>query len=121
MIRSASSASSGCTEIRTSPRALMASGKMDCGTSDAVTVGTPCASSSPRTTLASTSDCVRKMTTRSATRFSAAAGGCHRLCGRCGCNGRLVDLEQDHRHVVVLRRGADERLDLAQNALAQLR
>src|SRR5947209_19516022 len=107
----------------------MASGKMDCGTSDAVTVGTPCASSSPRTTLASTSDCVRKMTTRSATRFSAAAGRCRggagpynsRCTDRRGLNGSLVDLEQDHRHVVVLRRGADERLDLAQDALAQLR
>ena len=32
----------------------------------------------------------------------------------------LVDLQQDHRHVVVLRRVADERRDLAQHALAQL-
>ena len=33
---------------------------------------------------------------------------------------RLFDLEQDHRHVVVLVGAADERLDLAQDALAQL-
>ena len=33
----------------------------------AMTDGTPCASSKPRTTLASTSECARKMTTRSAT------------------------------------------------------
>ena len=32
----------------------------------------------------------------------------------------LGDLHQDHRHVVVLIGGADERLDLAQDALAQL-
>ena len=33
---------------------------------------------------------------------------------------RPIDLEQDHRHVVVLIGAADERLDLAQDALAQL-
>ena len=32
----------------------------------------------------------------------------------------VVDPQQDHRHVVVLRRVADERRDLAQHALAQL-
>ena len=32
----------------------------------------------------------------------------------------VVDLQQDHRHVVVLRRVADERRDLAQHPLAQL-
>ena len=33
---------------------------------------------------------------------------------------RLLDLDQDHRHVVVLVGGADERLDLAQDPLAQI-
>ena len=32
----------------------------------------------------------------------------------------LVDLQQDHRHVVVLRRVADERGNLAQHPLAEL-
>ncbi len=32
----------------------------------------------------------------------------------------LLDLQQDHRHVVVLVGAADERLDLAQDPLAQL-
>src|SRR5215470_10679815 len=56
-------------------------------------------SSSPRTRLASTSECVRKMTTVSAT---------------------VLHLQQDHRHVVVRIRLADEGLHLAQDALAQL-
>ena len=38
------------------------------------------------------------------------------------CSGRraVVDLQQDHRHVVVLRRVADERRNLAEHPLAQL-
>src|ERR1700682_5181157 len=103
MSRCASSASSRWTEMRTSPRPLTLTGKIDCGRSDATIDGTPCASSSPRTMLASMSEWVRKMTTRS------GDGG-----------GDTLDLQQNHRHVVVLRRVADERLDLAENALAQL-
>jgi hypothetical protein len=33
---------------------------------------------------------------------------------------QLIHLQQDHRHVVVLRRVADKRRDLAQDALPQL-
>src|SRR4051794_37179574 len=102
MIRCASSASSGWTAMRTSVRPSIESGKIACGTSDEITDITPCDSSRPRTMRASMSECVRKMTTRSGNGF-----------------GHLVDLQQDHRHVVVLRRVADKRRDLAQHALAQ--
>src|SRR5437667_5571553 len=97
MTRRASSASSARTDTRTSPRSVTDSG--NCATPDAATDGMPFASSSPRTMLASTSDCVRKMTTRSDTSFH---------------------LQQNHRHVIVLRRVADERGDLAQDAFTQL-
>src|SRR5262249_44381633 len=102
MIRWASSASSGWTARRTSLRPSIDSGKIDCGTSDETTDSTPCDSSRPRTIRASMSECVRKMTTRSGNGF-----------------GHLVHLQQDHRHVVVLGRVADEGGDLAQHALAQ--
>ena len=65
--------------------------------------------------LASMSEWVRKMTTRSLMRATQR----HRVAvdpTRCAA----ADLQQDHRHVVVLRRVADERRDLAQHALAQL-
>src|SRR5713101_8588681 len=100
MMRRASSASDSRTEIRTSPRPLTVSGKMLCGTSEATTEGTPFASSRPRTMLASTSECVRKMTTRSGT--------------------GTIDLQQNHGHIVVLRDVANKRGDLSQNALAEL-
>src|SRR5262245_51762393 len=103
MIRCASCASSGWTARRTSVRPSTASGKIECGTSEETTDITPCDSSSPRTIFASMSECVLKMTTRSGNGFN-----------------HLVDLEQDHRHVVVLRRVADEGRDLAQHPLAQL-
>src|SRR6476619_417080 len=63
MMRRASSTSSSCTDSRTSPRLSIVSGKMFRIAPDATTHGTPCASRRPRTTLASTSECVRKMTT----------------------------------------------------------
>src|SRR6516225_11687946 len=63
----------------------------------------PCVSSRPRTICASMSEWVRKMTTRSGNGF-----------------GHLINLQQDHRHVVVLRRVAHERRNLAEDALAQL-
>src|SRR5262245_37759644 len=66
-----------------------------------MTDGMSCVSSSPWMTLASISDGVRKMTTSS-------------------LDTRRVHLHQNHRHVVVLVGGADERLDLAQDALAQV-
>ena len=72
----------------------------------------PCVSSRPRTTLASICDGVRKMTTRSGIGVTPPRV---RSVGE-----RLLDLDQDHRHVVVLIGVADERLDLAQDPLAQL-
>src|SRR5437867_526253 len=103
MMRSASSASLGCTDSRTSPSPLTDSGKIACGTSELATDITPWASSRLRTTRASIGDALRKMTTRS-------GNGC----------GHLVDLEQDHGHVVVLRRIPDKCCNFAQDALAQL-
>jgi hypothetical protein len=67
MSRCASSASCWLTEIRTSPSVLVVNGKTECGTSEAMTDGMPCDSSSPRTTLASMSEVARKMMTRSDT------------------------------------------------------
>src|SRR5436190_24047034 len=103
MTRRASSASSGCTDRRTSPRPSTERGKIECGTSELTTDMIPCASSRLRTTRASIADDVRKITTKSG-------------------NGRrhLVHFQQNHRHVVVLRGIADERRDLAQHAFAQL-
>src|SRR5439155_18158075 len=103
MMRCASCASSGCTEIRTSLRPSTDSGKIECGTSEETTDITPCDSRRPRTICASMSEWVRKITTRSGNGFA-----------------HLVDLQEDHRHVVVLRRIADERGDFAQDALAEL-
>src|SRR5207249_7855592 len=103
MTRCASSASSGWTDRRTSPRPSTERGKMECGTSELTTDMIPCASSRLRTTRASMADGVRKITTKSGN-------------GR----GHLVHFQQDHRHVVVLRRIADKRRDLAQHPFAQL-
>src|SRR5438876_825499 len=103
MIRRASSASSGCTDSRTSPSPSTDIGKIECGTSEPTTDMMPCASSRLRTTRASICDAVRKITTKSGN------GSRH-----------FVHLEQDHRHVVVLRRFADKCRDLAQHPLAQL-
>src|SRR5439155_237058 len=103
MIRCASSASFGCTAIRTALSPSIDSGKIACDTSDEITDMTPCDSSRPRTMRASMSEWVRKITTRSGNGFA-----------------HLVDLQQDHRHVVVLRGVADERGDFAQHAFAEL-
>src|SRR5262249_10741044 len=89
--------------MRTSVSPTIDSGKIACGTSDDTIDSTPCDSSSPRTIRASMSEWVRKMTTRSGNGF-----------------GHLVHFQQDHRHVVVLRRVADEGGDFAQDAFAQL-
>src|SRR5262245_14513344 len=101
MIRRASSASCSHTASRTSLWLSTDSGNTDRDIPDDSTARTPCASSRLRTTRASIADGVWKMTTRSGNGFDD-----------------LVDLEQDHRHVVVLRRIADERRDLAQDPLA---
>src|SRR5215467_681302 len=116
MMCRASSASSARTDRRTSPSSATFSGNTLCGTSDATTQGMPLASSSPRTMLASTSDCVRKITTRSANLQSPFLPP--RVAERFEA-GR-IDLEQDHRHVVVLWSVADERRDFAKHAFAQL-
>src|SRR4051794_21042958 len=102
MMRRAASASSALTEMRTSLKALTVSGNTECGTSEAVTDGTPCASSSPRTTLASMSEWARKMTTRRVT--GSDAGVAEHRAGRSrhgelafeadrSPRGELVDLE----------------------------
>src|SRR5580765_1091232 len=138
MMRRASSTSSSCTDSRTSPRLSIVSGKMLRIAPDATTHGTPCASSRPRTTLASTSECVRKMTTRaeedtevnSPPRRKGGHGGISYLYSpflrssvverlHSSCANR-VHLEQDHRHIVVLRAAAGNCLHLAKDALAQL-
>ena len=65
---------------------------------------------------------VRKMTTRSVTvarRIGDAPSPASRRRSIAVARA-VVDLQQDHRHVVVLRRIADEGRDLAQHALAQL-
>src|SRR5258706_4753563 len=117
MIRLASSASSARTEILTSPSPSIASGNTECGIADVTIDMTPWVSSSPRTMLASTSDCVRKWPTRSGkwvvdrrlAIVEPRRGG-----------GDVFDLQQDHRHIVVLRRVADKRRDFAQHALPEL-
>src|SRR5258707_12519878 len=103
MTRSASSASLWWTAIRMSPRPSTESGKIDCGTAEDTTDMIPCASSRLRTTRASIPDEVRKMTTWSGNGLT-----------------HLVHLQQDHRHVVVLRGVADEGGNLTQHALTQL-
>ena len=95
------------TEMRTSPSPSTDSGKIECGTSDATIDWMPCVSSRPRTTLASMSECVRKMTTGED--GSARHRGLGRAIGLRASVVQPVDLDQDHRHVVVLRRAADER------------
>src|SRR5215467_16172815 len=106
MMRRASSTSSSCTDRRTSPRLSMVSGKMLRIAPDATTHGMPCASSRPRTTLASTSECVRRMTTRELEDTETNSPPSYldspflhssvvEMFQRA-----LVHLEQDHRHVV---------------------
>ncbi len=108
MIRFACPASSSCTAIRSS---LTVSGNGVRDMSDAIIVAIPCVSSRPRTTSASICDGVRKMTMRSgightATRPTSANAWStlSRIIVMSSCWSAL----------------ADERLDLAQDALAQL-
>ncbi len=82
--------------------------------SEVTIAGMPCVSSRPRTTSASIwrrraedDDQVGHAAVHSQTATRAAATP-------------AIDLHQDHRHVVVLVGAADERLDLAQDPLAQL-
>ena len=94
------------------------------GMSDCTSVTMPCASSRPWTTSASIGDWVRKTVTRSVMGISGRLAGRRAAIGRAHTAIRAatgsLDLHQDHRHVVVLIGAADERLDLAQDALAQL-
>src|SRR5262249_31804345 len=103
MMRRASSTSRSWTEIFTLLALSTARGNTAWEMPDDATAGMPCASSRLRTTPASMFDGVVKITT------SSGNGLLH-----------LVDLEENHRHVVVLRRVADERGNLAQHARAQL-
>src|SRR3954466_7894539 len=113
--------SSAGTAIRSS---LRVSGKAVRERAVAIIALMPWVSSSPRTTSASLCDGVRKTTTRSG---RCAGIGNLRECARVASYGessdrckRPIDLEQDHRHIVVLIGAADERLDLAEDALAEL-
>src|SRR5437867_3301366 len=112
MMRFASSASVGWTEIVISPNGFTAMGN-GFGCRDATTSGSPCASSSPRTMLASTSERVWKMTTRS---DKLVGGGRGRRGERLAV---VVNLQENHGHVVVLRRAGDKGLDLGEHARAE--
>src|SRR5262245_4156784 len=103
MIRLASSASSSRTEMRTSPSPSTVSGNTEGGMADVTSDMTPCVSSRPRTMLASTSECVRKMTTRSGNLMVDDLVTVDR-----GGSRQVFDLQQEHRHVVVLWRVADK-------------
>src|ERR1043166_5748194 len=125
MMRRASSASSACTASRTSPSPSTASGKIACGRSDETIDMMPCASSRLRTILASMADGALKTTTRLDIRLSQKsavrshnASNVFRLLPSAFCPLPL-DFQKNHGHVVVLRRVAHERRDLAQHALAQ--
>src|SRR5881227_1496759 len=114
-----------------SPSVLTTIGNKACVSCDETTEGTPCASRSPRTTLASTSDRVRKTVTRSGMTitFSRRDRRPRRVCRssllcelrelcvdrRDGGGRQLFDLQQHHRHIIMLRRAVDERGDLAEN------
>src|SRR5262245_33918168 len=103
MTRSASSASLGCTARRMLPRPSTDSGKIDCGTSEETTDRIPWASRRLRTISASMPDEVRNTTTRSGNGLTY-----------------LVDFQQDHCHVVMLRCVAHEGGNLAQHPLPEL-
>src|SRR4051812_21028717 len=112
MIRFACGASSACTAMRSS---LTASGNGVRDRSDDTIVAMPCVSSSPRTTSASICDGVRKMTTSSVIRGRRASDR-----NLVGGHERVVHFQENHRHVVMLVGGTDERFDFAHDALAQL-
>ena len=124
MICRASSASAAFTAMRTSPSSLTVTGNSECGTADgherphAVRLEQSAHDARLDVGLR------RKMTTRSLTNASPTSGdtaSARRAGATTSSHGRqLVDLQQDHRHVVVLRRVADERGDVAQHPLAQL-
>ena len=103
--------------MRTSPSALTVSGNTECGTSDAddrrhaVRLEQPADDAGFDVGVRAEDD-----DQVGAHRCSASAPA------RTASPTRqaVVDLQENHRHVVVLRRAADKRLDLAQDALAQL-
>src|SRR5215510_13979476 len=99
MIRSASSAASSGTAMRTSPSGLTDIGRMACGLPLMRNAAIPWLSSSASTTLASMSDVVLKTMT-----------------GGIGS----VHFQQDQGQVIVEPGAADKRVDFAQDALAQL-
>ena len=98
MMRRASSAAESATATRISPSALTVIGQIACVLPDARKPSMPWLSSSAMTTLASISDEVANTTTTLP----------------------LSDLQQHHRHVVLLCRGSGEGLNLAEDTVAQL-
>ena len=119
MMRRASSASSGWTAMRTSPSSLTVSGNTECvhrrttRRRHAVRLEQP--ADDARLDVGVRAEDDDEIAHRARPSGARAASPTGRDVRR-----RRLDLQQDHRHVVVLRRGADERLDLAQHPLAQL-
>ena len=104
--------------MRISPSRSPPAERSRAGRSDETTDGMPWLRAGRGRCCASMSEWVRKMTTRSVTRSRSASSAKPSIVSASGAE--LVDLQQHHRHVVVLRRVADERRDLAQHPLAQL-
>src|SRR4026208_1486234 len=98
MMRRASSAAESATATRISPSALTAIGQIPCGLPEARMASMPWLSSSAMTTLASMSEDVTNTTTTLP----------------------LPDLQQHHRHVVVLGGRSSEGATLAEDAVAQI-
>src|SRR5688572_20139325 len=98
IIRRASSAAESATATRISPSALTAIGQIPWAFPEARMASIPWLSSSAMTTLASMSDEVANTTTTLP----------------------ISDLQQHHRHIVVLCRGSSEGLNLAEDTVAQV-
>src|SRR5688572_28838005 len=98
MIRRASSAAESATATRISPSALTVIGQIPWVFPEARMASIPWLSSSAMTTLASMSDEVANTTTTLP----------------------ISDLQQHHRHIVMLCRGSSEGLHLAEDTVAQV-
>src|SRR5688500_11616981 len=112
MICLACAALSACTAIRSS---LTVRGNGVRDRSEDTMVAMPCVSSRPRTTSASICAGVLKMTTSSV--MGRAAASYRYPAGR---RERMIQLQENHRHVVMLVGNADKGLDLAHDPLAKL-
>src|SRR4249920_3323483 len=113
MIRFASSTSSGWTEMRTSPSPSTDRGKIECRASPAGR-----ARCWPRCRSACGKSPSKRTRGPSRSSNRELPGAFHHIVR--WPRDEVVDLQQDHGHVIVLRGGADEDLDLAQDPLAQL-